>query len=65
MKNWLDTSAQDKIEVYNEVAAQNGLNAYAVEKDWWVTQTIALIFRTELALHLVFKGGTSLVKHGV
>ena len=36
--------------------------AFAVEKDWWVTQTLAIIFQMEVAPHLVFKGGTSLSK---
>ena len=62
MKNWLDVSDKDKIQIYNEVATQTGMTPYAVEKDWWVTQTIALIFQTTIAPSLVFKGGTSLSK---
>lgn len=62
MEKWLQVPDEDKIQVYNEIAAQTGLTPYAVEKDWWVTQTIALVFKTELAPFLVFKGGTSLSK---
>lgn len=62
MEKWLQVSDEDKIQVYNEIATQTGLTPYAVEKDWWVTQAIALIFKTDLAPHLVFKGGTSLSK---
>ena len=36
--------------------------AFAVEKDWWVVQTLAIIFEMEIGNHLVFKGGTSLSK---
>ncbi|MFV8337551.1 hypothetical protein ACNQF7_15935 [Flavobacterium sp. RSP29] len=39
-----------------------GMTAYGVEKNWWVTQTIGLIFQTGLAPHLVSRGGTSLSK---
>ena len=62
MQNWLQILNRDKVEIYNEIALQTGMTAYAVEKDWWVTQTIGLIFQTGLAPHLVFKGGTSLSK---
>jgi hypothetical protein len=33
-----------------------------VEKDWWVVQTLAIIFGMEIGKYLVFKGGTSLSK---
>jgi predicted nucleotidyltransferase component of viral defense system len=33
-----------------------------VEKDWWVVQTLRIIFGMDFAKHLVFKGGTSLSK---
>lgn len=62
MKNWLDIPNEDKSQLYNEIAMTTGMAPYAVEKDWWVTHTLAMIFRTSLAPHLVFKGGTSLSK---
>ena len=34
----------------------------AIEKDWWVVQTLRLIFEMDCANSLVFKGGTSLSK---
>ncbi len=34
----------------------------SIEKDWWVVQTLSLVFQTSAAPHLVFKGGTSLSK---
>ena len=62
MQKWLAVPKEDKIAIYNEIALKTGMTPYAVEKDWWVTQTIGLIFQTEIAPHLVFKGGTSLSK---
>jgi len=41
---------------------QVGLPATAIEKDWWVTLVLGMVFATEFAGHLVFKGGTSLSK---
>ena len=55
----------DKIEkeaVFNAIAAQKGMKPFAVEKDWWVSRTLEIIFQMEIAKHLVFKGGTSLSK---
>ncbi|MCF1190103.1 nucleotidyl transferase AbiEii/AbiGii toxin family protein [Mangrovimonas sp. AS39] len=53
----------EKVEVFTAVAQQKGLPVYAVEKDWWVVQTLDIIFsQLEVAEHLLFKGGTSLSK---
>jgi len=38
------------------------MSSFAVEKDWWVVQTISVVFDTEVSAHMVFKGGTSLSK---
>lgn len=53
---------RDKAEIIQQAAGQTGLPAYAVEKDWWVVQTLTALFQLEIAPHLVFKGGTSLSK---
>ena len=53
---------QEKLNVFDNVARSKKIKPYAVEKDWWVTQTLAIIFEMEIANHLLFKGGTSLTK---
>ena len=55
-------SAQDKRIVFTTAGERVGLPAYAVEKDWWVVQTLRTIFQMEVGQHLLFKGGTSLSK---
>lgn len=35
---------------------------HAIEKDWWVVRTLELVFKSSIAAHTVFKGGTSLSK---
>lgn len=52
----------EKAAIFTEVATQKGLKPFAVEKDWWVSRTLEIIFQMPLAAHLVFKGGTSLSK---
>jgi hypothetical protein len=39
-----------------------GIHNHNVEKDWWLVQTLHLVFQMEVGAHLVFKGGTSLSK---
>ncbi|WP_439483764.1 nucleotidyl transferase AbiEii/AbiGii toxin family protein [Cyclobacterium plantarum] len=41
---------------------QRGIPAIYIEKDYWVTYALFLIFRSELKDEVVFKGGTSLSK---
>lgn len=61
----LDFYTIDKAEkeaIFNAIASDMGMTPIAVEKDWWVSRTLQIIFRMDIAAHLVFKGGTSLSK---
>lgn len=53
---------QDKSRIFNEIHEDLPIPPASIEKDWWVVQTLALVFQTSAAPHLVFKGGTSLSK---
>ena len=62
MHRWHNTPAETKVNAYTQIAENTGMAPFAVEKDWWVVQTLAIVFETEIGEHLVFKGGTSLSK---
>ena len=53
---------QTRINAFNQIAEKKGITPFAVEKDWWITQTLFAIFGMEMASYIVFKGGTSLSK---
>ena len=55
-------SDETKKRIYKNAGEKNNLPAYAVEKDWWVAQTLSILKNTEIDKHLAFKGGTSLSK---
>lgn len=59
---WYELPTQTKVNAYTQIAEERGMTPYAVEKDWWVVQTLSAIFQTELGKYLIFKGGTSLSK---
>ena len=62
-QEWLKLTDRTKRNIFEETAAAIGLpNAAAVEKDWWVVRTLELVFKSSIADHAVFKGGTSLSK---
>jgi predicted nucleotidyltransferase component of viral defense system len=55
--------AEEQALIFRETAARRGLLPVMVEKDFWVSWTLAALFgHAELRSHLVFKGGTSLSK---
>lgn len=60
--NFYTTEKAEKEAVFNAIATKNGMTPFAVEKDWWVSRTLEIIFQMSIAKHLVFKGGTSLSK---
>lgn len=60
--NFYTIEKAEKIAIFNEIATQKGMKAFVVEKDWWVSRTLEIIFQMPIADYLVFKGGTSLSK---
>lgn len=62
MNQFYKIPEKNKLAIFKEVADKAKLTPFAVEKDWWVVQTLAIIFEMEIGKHLVFKGGTSLSK---
>lgn len=59
---WQKFSEEDRLAVFQETGKRKGLPAAVIEKDWWVSLTLRIIFTMEIGSHLVFKGGTSLSK---
>ncbi len=62
MKNFIKLSKKDKLNIFNQTSERTGLPSSAVEKDWWVTLSLNIIFSLPYANKIVFKGGTSLSK---
>lgn len=62
MKDFIKLDKKDKLNIFNQASERSGLPSSAVEKDWWVTLSLNIIFSLPYANHIVFKGGTSLSK---
>ena len=60
--NFYTIEKAEKEAIFNAIATEKGMTPFAVEKDWWVSRTLEIIFQMDIAKHLVFKGGTSLSK---
>ncbi|MGB1284046.1 MAG: nucleotidyl transferase AbiEii/AbiGii toxin family protein [Polaribacter sp.] len=60
--NFYNISNKEKETIFNAIATEKGMTPFAVEKDWWVSRTLDIIFKMDISKHLVFKGGTSLSK---
>lgn len=52
----------EKIVLFEDIQRSVQIPLASIEKDWWVVQTLRLIYQMEAAKHLLFKGGTSLNK---
>lgn len=57
-----DLAIQDRKDIFNSVGASKRIMGEAVEKDWWVTQVLRVLFSSKYKDNIVFKGGTSLSK---
>lgn len=62
MTQWLKLTPEQRKASITEVEYVTGIQAKAIEKDWWVTLTLRALFQSAYAKHMVFKGGTSLSK---
>ncbi len=61
-KQFYTANKTEKKLIFQQIKDTTGLPLFAIEKDWWVVQTLAIIFQMDVAEHLLFKGGTSLSK---
>lgn len=64
MNNYIQLTDAQKQAVLTQCKNMMGLPEQAVEKDYWVTVMLQLIFDSELRENIIFKGGTSLSKNG-
>lgn len=63
MEGVASLSSQERRELFTETASQRSTTPAVIEKDFWVTRTLACLFQNAtLAEVLMFKGGTSLSK---
>jgi len=62
MNEWFKLDLKRQKLIFDQVSSKTGLPAFAVEKDWWVTQSLKAIFDLDIGRHMIFKGGTSLSK---
>jgi hypothetical protein len=62
MTGWLTLTKEQRKAIIDEAEQLSGINAIAIEKDWWVTLTLKALFQSAYSKYIVFKGGTSLSK---
>src|SRR5580698_4226989 len=59
---FLELAADERRRYIEQAATQRNVSAVILEKDFWVCWLLAILFNSEFAGSLVFKGGTSLSK---
>lgn len=62
MTGWLTLNDEQRKASIDQAAINSGIRADAIEKDWWVTLVLKVLFQTPMAANFMFKGGTSLSK---
>ena len=60
--DFLQLPAAERNVYFEQAAYQRNLSPVVLEKDFWVCWLLAVLFESEFAPSLVFKGGTSLAK---
>jgi hypothetical protein len=62
-QQFLALTPERRALAFSEAAAQRGVHAVILEKDFWVCWLLGVLFMDpDVSPHLVFKGGTSLAK---
>lgn len=62
LEAWRQLPDATRRNAFRQTAQRLGLPEVAVEKDWWLVHTLAVVFSLDCAPFLIFKGGTSLSK---
>lgn len=59
---FIELSHEQRKTVFTQASAQTGISVNLVEKDWWICQVLAALYKLPSAGYTSFKGGTSLSK---
>lgn len=59
---YTNLSIEQQLQILTQASNVSGQDAQNIEKDWWVTQVLRVLFSLPYAEHMSFKGGTSLSK---
>ncbi|MEY4803876.1 MAG: hypothetical protein RL331_389 [Bacteroidota bacterium] len=63
MIGWLQNLDENARSVsLSQASLNSGITPKAIEKDWWVTLVLRVLFTSKYAPYFAFKGGTSLSK---
>lgn len=62
MSDFIDLTDEQKTRIFTQTGVRVNLPAFAIEKDWWVTEMLRVVFSLPYSEAFVFKGGTSLSK---
>ncbi len=62
MIDFVKYTPQQRIKALQLVAIKRGLPEVVIEKDWWVSNLLNIIFAMPAECKIIFKGGTSLSK---
>ena len=62
MSRWIDAIVDELQITASSVAGNKDISEGAVEKDWWVTAILKVLFSLSPAKYMFFKGGTNLSK---
>ena len=61
-RKFLNAPVDKRQNVFEFVAHKTGVSPQSIEKDWWVTLFLRIIYSMPYASNIQFKGGTSLSK---
>ena len=59
---FIELSQEQKRIIFTQASAHTGINVNLAEKDWWICQVLAALYKLPSTGHTSFKGGTSLSK---
>lgn len=62
MSRWIDSNLADRLYMVNHVSDSKDIDPESIEKDWWVTTMLKVLFDLSISEYTFFKGGTSLSK---
>jgi len=50
--NWQQLPENTRLNSLQQISEATGMSRFAVEKDWWVSRTLDIIFQLDIAKHI-------------
>ncbi len=64
MSRWIDSNLADRLYMVNHVSDSKDIDTESIEKDWWVTTVLKVLFDLSISEYMFLKAAQASARDG-